>query len=632
MPETGCDGCHRPLGTSGIETIHPGYALDCVDCHGGDELARDRSTAHVQHDGPKSLRALSASELDGIDPEYVRFVNPSDYRVVDRSCGAGSPYGGEGGCHQEIIDRSKRSVHATLAGQTAIPRYNGGLETSRLARYGVVAVDGAASGEPRGWDVVDRLERLPPPDDLTTKGAGDLQAFHAASILKGCPSCHLGVFGGGLDPANRGNFRSTGCAACHVVYAEDGRSKSGDPVIDHSYPAHPEAHVLTSAIPDYQCEHCHYRGNRVGPAYKGWRERPGRSRDTNVEGSERNASPIHTRPEGFFIIDEDTTNDHDETPPDIHFQRGVACVDCHQARDVHGDGYIHTTMDLEMGIECVDCHGTFDAPIAERDGTFRTSAGDVLRNVSRREGRLSMRSLVDGTEHPLTQIVALEQNAALDEAHDEDKHGELECYACHTAWSMNCYGCHMTVDLRSSSTNPLDGKSTPGKVSGSQDVVTLENLHLGINSDGKIGILMVQNLFQTVIVPCVGSSTTACDVDADSLLPGRRLISSQARYSSDGRIAFSWGPAMPHTTASARTVQPCDRCHPREDGSNLDRVRVTYGFGNGEYTMRDGQSGIEHDLTRAIDERGEPVVSFAHPGAGPVPFERIERALRARVE
>jgi len=631
-----CKSCHQPDGKPGLETIHLNYALSCVDCHGGDATKPNKAEAHVSPNGsPKNLRDLPPTALDDVDPDYMRFVNPSDYRVVNQSCGSTSPQGAATGCHQGIIDKSKRSIHATLAGIITVPRYNAGIQATKNAIKAATTIDhpehDPATAPAFTVASVEQLEIV----DLTGKGKNDMEDFHAHTMAKRCTKCHLGKFGGGTSPKNFGNFRSSGCAGCHMVYENDGLSQSGDPMMDKEFPSHPAKHELTSAIPDYQCEHCHWRGNRAGTAYRGWRERPTGSLDVK-ENTLRNSEPLHTRGKDFFIIDEDTRNDVDETPPDIHYTLGVACIDCHIQRDVHGDGYIHSTMDLEMGMECVDCHGGYDAPANEDDqGRFMTTGGDHLKHVSRKSGgNIVMTGLVSKKEHNLTQIVDLPANDTLASAHSTANHGELECYACHTAWSQNCYGCHTVIDMRFASTFPISGVSSPGKTAGNREVVTLENLHLGINSDGKIGTLMVQTLFQTVIVPCDPETTTSsCTIDVDGLIPGRKLIDSQIRKSHDGRIGLSWGPAMAHTTADKTTVQTCDRCHMKRDGSNREKVRLTYGFGNGQYTFTDGESGIEYDLTQAISSTtGEALVSFGHPGAGPVPFDRIQKAMAVEVD
>ena len=62
-----CVTCH-----AGIDDAHPKKRLACTTCHGGDARAARAGAAHA-----------------GMWP------NPSDLRVVDRTCGVG-------GCHQTI--------------------------------------------------------------------------------------------------------------------------------------------------------------------------------------------------------------------------------------------------------------------------------------------------------------------------------------------------------------------------------------------------------------------------------------------------------------------------------------------------------------------------------------------------
>jgi hypothetical protein len=71
---------------------------------------------------------------------------------------------------------------------------------------------------------------------------------------------------------NPGDYRSSGCTSCHVVYANDrdpfnsgpyakfgnrGESQSKDPTIPKSEFGHPVRHQLTRAIPTSQCMVCH---------------------------------------------------------------------------------------------------------------------------------------------------------------------------------------------------------------------------------------------------------------------------------------------------------------------------------------------------------------------------------------
>ena len=71
---------------------------------------------------------------------------------------------------------------------------------------------------------------------------------------------------------NPGDFRASGCAGCHVVYANDrepahsgpyaqfghmGESQQIDPTIPKHEPGHPLSHEFTRAIPTSQCMICH---------------------------------------------------------------------------------------------------------------------------------------------------------------------------------------------------------------------------------------------------------------------------------------------------------------------------------------------------------------------------------------
>lgn len=82
-----------------------------------------------------------------------------------------------------------------------------------------------------------------------------------------------------------GDFRSSGCSACHVIYANDrdkshsesyqaagnqGFSKTGDPNIPKDEPGHPIKHQFTSKIPTSQCMVCHmHPGTNMVATYLG---------------------------------------------------------------------------------------------------------------------------------------------------------------------------------------------------------------------------------------------------------------------------------------------------------------------------------------------------------------------------
>src|SRR5262249_8852117 len=61
---------------------------------------------------------------------------------------------------------------------------------------------------------------------------------------------------------------------------------------------------------------------------------------------------------------------------DIHLERGMQCVDCHFARDSHGDGNLYGETRNAVEIDCVDCHGTVRARAALRTSGPAAPRGD----------------------------------------------------------------------------------------------------------------------------------------------------------------------------------------------------------------------------------------------------------------
>src|SRR5690606_10515627 len=123
------DACYSCHVRTDAPTMHesPAVRLGCTDCHGGDatvmgnsELPHDhpdyvaaRERAHVLPKYPESWHYPSSANpkqsyalLNREAPEFIRFVNPSDYRVAREACGA---------CHLDTIEAGERSLMATGA-------------------------------------------------------------------------------------------------------------------------------------------------------------------------------------------------------------------------------------------------------------------------------------------------------------------------------------------------------------------------------------------------------------------------------------------------------------------------------------------------------------------------------------
>lgn len=351
----GCVSCHTE---SDQKTMHSSSAVNlaCVDCHGGDGsisidagIGRDnphytelRDAAHVlplypgETDFPSSRNPeRSYTLLNHESPEYVRFINPSDYRIADEACGA---------CHQAIINAAKTSLHATGAMFWGGAAYNNGILPfknyilgesydrngeattikgpvipaelrSQVAAAGILpellplpawetvkpgdifrVFEGGGrnitnlfpeTGNPNSLGLIQRLEEPGRPDIRQSNrgpGTGGRISVPLINLTKTRLNDPLTWFMGTNDQP--GDYRNSGCASCHVVYANDrdpahsgpyaqaghtGQSQTVDPVISKEESGHPIKHEFTRAIPTSQCMVCHmHQPNMFVNSYLGY--------------------------------------------------------------------------------------------------------------------------------------------------------------------------------------------------------------------------------------------------------------------------------------------------------------------------------------------------------------------------
>ncbi len=135
---SGCFSCHLKSDAPSMH-VSPAVRLGCTDCHGGDaavrgnpSIGRDapayvaaRERAHVLPRYPKAWNYPSSANpergytlLNREAPEFVRFVNPGDYRVAREACGA---------CHLPVIEAAERSLMASGAMLWGGAAYNNGI-------------------------------------------------------------------------------------------------------------------------------------------------------------------------------------------------------------------------------------------------------------------------------------------------------------------------------------------------------------------------------------------------------------------------------------------------------------------------------------------------------------------------
>lgn len=326
-----CVDCHggnpdvvRPEGVRNERPYNEAYLALMQQAHPSPRFPEAWSDTQAgQYSSANPVRSYTI--LNDEDPDFIQFVNPGDLRIADRTCGA---------CHAAEVAKVRTSMMTHGAQLWGAVLYNNGSYPHKTPRFGEsYSIDGipqrlVMKPEPthaqRARGVVDVLDPLPH-WEITQMG-NILRAFERGGKVQrlelevglpnpfeepGRPDMKLGDRGLGtqlktdpvflgiqktrlLDPLlsfmgtndHPGDYRSSGCTACHVVYANDrssvhsgwaassghrGYSESIDPTIPKDESGHPIRHVFTSAIPSSQCVVCHvHPGTSFANAYLGF--------------------------------------------------------------------------------------------------------------------------------------------------------------------------------------------------------------------------------------------------------------------------------------------------------------------------------------------------------------------------
>ncbi|MGE5615770.1 MAG: hypothetical protein ACM3X5_02530, partial [Bacillota bacterium] len=256
--------------------------------------------------------------LNQESPEFVRFINPGDLRIAREACGA---------CHLAIIQASERSLMATSAMLWGGGAYNNGIlpykryilgeaytrdgegativnpvkpdpfmatkgilpsltalpawetvppaDIFRVFERGgrVISSQFPEIGLPNNTGALQKLDEPGRPDIRQSNrgpGTGNRIAVPVINITKTRLNDPQLWFLGTSDQP--GDYRSSGCTACHTVYGNDrdpahsgvyarfghdGTTATADPTIPKNEPGHPIRHEFTRAIPSSQCMVCH---------------------------------------------------------------------------------------------------------------------------------------------------------------------------------------------------------------------------------------------------------------------------------------------------------------------------------------------------------------------------------------
>jgi hypothetical protein len=160
-PSDGCMKCHTGVGDPHQTKINNGPS--CVDCHGGNGTGTTKLEAHTARPKhPEKWHSAANPEetftlLNNENWDWIRFVNPSDLRVAEATCG--------GTCHGDYIKRLQKSAMTNSPQVYSTALYNNG---SLPTKYAIIGENYSPSGEPQ------IARTIPPPTEQETREKGIL--------------------------------------------------------------------------------------------------------------------------------------------------------------------------------------------------------------------------------------------------------------------------------------------------------------------------------------------------------------------------------------------------------------------------------------------------------------------------
>ena len=542
------------MGIEDIGNSHPVSVFGCTICHGGNPDTLNKREAHKGLIGGK---------------------NPSDFRFVERSCGRTAPNGEP--CHsvkvpwfKNHIKRARNSLMSTMAGVI----------------HGILKHWKAKNTGPFSAIENRHLPMLPEVKIEPSKATNfELAIDHFRKL---CAKCHTGV-----EAKSGTSSHASGCAACHTPYNDRGTYDGLDPTIPRDQFGHPSKHVLTTVIPSRHCLHCHNRSGREGTSYVGLMESA--FYGTPYVNGTFGAPYLMGGRYMYRMV------------PDIHYEKGMHCIDCHTSTEIMGTGEVHTKMYQQLEIRCEDCHGTYTSPpkgmkvkegsLAEFTATFNpnysvepgdtvgvTSRGTPIPNLKLEKGKWYLYSKVTGKRYKVPVITG-------NPRHNFRCQDKLECYSCHSRWAPMCYGCHDI--LRSGSQyDYIAKKRKRGRWIERRGFIRFFPFVLGVNHRGKVSPMIFCQ--SEVFIEANGTVRK-------------------------GPKAFVAAAINPHTTR--RVGLTCRQCH---------RNRVIMGLGSGIYNST--ASGIGYPYSpETVVKNGKTIMETEPPGTRGLNTKEIERMLKAPI-
>jgi hypothetical protein len=434
---------------------------------------------------------------------------------------------GQANCHPGISERIDSSLMSTMSGIVSVDKY-----------------------------MFDEIE-LPTGKYHIEKIGNSASESHLRNL---CASCHLGnekTEYGPITELSRGG----GCNACHLNYSTEALNEFS--IYDSLKTVLPDSALLkfhpslSLNITNDHCFGCHSRSGRISTSYEGWHE----TGLTKEEAGDREDYRLLEDGRIFKMI-----------KPDVHYEAGLICVDCHISYEVMGDGKYYEHKEEQILVKCEDCHSLekhdvmtlaeFDfesKKIAEINGIDDEDRKFI--RVKKSQTPLVNTFLKNGREGKLVGKKSKQEynlNPPKFSCVASQVHGSLSCNSCHTSWAPQCVGCHTDYQPNIEGFDLLDNKDTESTWVEYHGEYFAELPTLGVREENENGRI------RKVV---------------DTFIPGMIMTLDKSKYeieSSQPIFKRLFAPSVAHTTQ--KESRSCESCH-------NNSLALGYGRGNLEYIV-----------------------------------------------
>jgi hypothetical protein len=480
----------------------------CLQCH-------KNTKGYSEYHNPEFIGCYSChlgniKSINKDDAHKGMVLIPGNLSDASETCGK---------CHPDELHKIKKSLMTTNSG--------------------IIAVDKYVFGETETPDETFHIKNI----------------HHSASekhIRDLCANCHLGAEKTAFGEINQMS-RGGGCNACHLNYSKEAKLDL-EVYLSSNKQKLPTYHPATDInVNNTHCFGCHSRSSRISTNYEGLQE-------TLLTPNE-----VYGKTEYSILQDERV---YKYLEADVHYNRGLLCIDCHSSHEVMGDGKTYAHEEKAVTLQCADCHFKEKPNTVGFDSLDKESALVFLhRKYSHSDKQMIA---VEKDQHPLVntyvdtlgKVFLIGKNDGVIHSINpqakvcsKDKaHENVSCASCHSSWAPRCIGCHNEFDDNESKAfDLLDKKFVKGQW---KEFVAEFSAAL----------------------PAMGVRENDGDKRIEPAIPGMILTIDKGSYAGKKKgedVSFHrlYAPNSPHTTS--KKVRNCKSCHASS---------ATLGYGNGELT------------------------------------------------